>query len=76
MIRKSVLALLFFVLLCKASPAFAQSENDYVKTDKDKFQDHFYEALKQKGIENHDKAIVSQKCPGITQGIEIVLTAY
>ena len=63
MIRKSILALLFFVLLGKASPALAQTENDYVKTDKDKFQDHFYEALKQKGIENHDKAIVSlEKC--------------
>ncbi|WPR72212.1 tetratricopeptide repeat protein [Flavobacterium sp. NG2] len=63
MIRKSVLSLLFLVLLGNATTALAQTENDYVKTDKDKFQDHFYEALKQKGIENYDKAILAlEKC--------------
>ncbi len=63
MIRKSVLSLLFFVLLGNATIVLAQTEMNYKPTDKDKFQDHFYEALKQKGIENYDKAILSlEKC--------------
>jgi hypothetical protein len=28
------------------------------KSNADKFQDYFYESLTQKGIENHDKAIM------------------
>jgi tetratricopeptide (TPR) repeat protein len=44
----------------------AQSDaNDVVVLD-DGFQDNFYEALKQKGIENYDKAIEAlEKCKGI-----------
>ncbi|WP_366185805.1 tetratricopeptide repeat protein [Flavobacterium ovatum] len=61
--RQSVLVFLFFVLLCNSNAVLAQTEMDYKPTDKDKFQDYFFEALKQKGIENYDKAIVSlEKC--------------
>lgn len=60
---KSVLIFLCSILLCKCSIALAQTEMDYKTTDKDKFQDYFFEALTQKGIENYDKAIVSlEKC--------------
>jgi tetratricopeptide (TPR) repeat protein len=63
MIRKSVLIFLCSVLLCNSNGVLAQTEMDYKPTDKDKFQDYFFEALKQKGIENYDKAIVSlEKC--------------
>lgn len=41
----------------------AQTEPEDIVMDNDVFQDHFYEAIKQKGIENYDKAIESlQKC--------------
>lgn len=63
MIYKSVLAFFFSVLLCNSTSVWSQSEGEYKPTDKDKFQDYFFEALKQKGIENYDKAIVSlEKC--------------
>ncbi len=35
----------------------AQTEPEDVAAIDNKFQNFFYEALKQKGIENHDKAI-------------------
>ena len=42
---------------------WAQTEPEDIAIDSDAFQDHFYEALKQKGIENYDKAIESlEKC--------------
>lgn len=41
----------------------AQAEPDSLSLAKDEFQDNFYEALKQKGIENYDRAIQSlEKC--------------
>ncbi|MEL1245987.1 tetratricopeptide repeat protein [Flavobacterium sp. DGU11] len=41
----------------------AQAEPDSLALAKDEFQDNFYEALKQKGIENYDRAIQSlEKC--------------
>ncbi|GIZ08016.1 cytochrome c biosynthesis protein [Flavobacterium sp. UMI-01] len=55
--------LLFIVLLGNTPFAVAQTEMDYKPTQQDLFQDYFFEALKQKGIENYDKAIVSlEKC--------------
>ena len=44
----------------------AQGEPEDIAIDSDAFQDHFYEAIKQKGIENYDKAIESlEKCIAI-----------
>ena len=41
----------------------AQEEPDAIALKNNEFEDNFYEALKQKGIENYDKAIQSlQKC--------------
>lgn len=57
--KKTVLFLLFFVLLCNSAIVLAQTEPEEIKLDSDKFQDYFYESLLQKGIENYDKAIVA-----------------
>jgi len=59
--------ILFYALLFlgNMSPAIlhAQAEPDSLALAANEFQDNFYEALKQKGIENYDKAIRSlEKC--------------
>ena len=42
---------------------FSQVEPDTIALAQDEFQENFYESLKQKGIENYDKAILSlEKC--------------
>ncbi|MGO4820083.1 MULTISPECIES: tetratricopeptide repeat protein [unclassified Flavobacterium] len=62
MIKKSFL-LFLFVLLSNSTLLLAQTEPEDVKQDVNKFEDYFYESLKQKGIENYDKAIVAlEKC--------------
>jgi tetratricopeptide (TPR) repeat protein len=63
MIKKRVLIILFFVLLGNAASVMAQTEPEDIALVADEYQDSFYESLKQKGIENYDKAIVSlEKC--------------
>ncbi|HSD13215.1 MAG TPA: tetratricopeptide repeat protein [Flavobacterium sp.] len=37
--------------------SFAQTEPDSIAIAKNEFEEHFFESLKQKGIENYDKAI-------------------
>ncbi|SCY97292.1 tetratricopeptide repeat protein [Flavobacterium caeni] len=57
-LRNWILALLF-------APAalLAQTEPEDIAMNQNEFQDAFYESLKQKGIENYDKAILSlEKC--------------
>ena len=54
--KKIVLALLFIGMLCPNS-ILAQAEPDDIALVNDKFQDAFYESLKQKAIENYDKSI-------------------
>lgn len=50
------------VLLAPAT-GHAQQEPDQIALANDEFENNFYEALKQKGIENYDKAIQSlEKC--------------
>lgn len=61
--KKGILAILFFVLLGNSNSVFAQTEPEDIAMVPDEYQDAFYESLKQKGIENYDKAIVSlEKC--------------
>ena len=55
--RKKAVLILFLVLQCNSATLLAQTEPEDIKPNTDKFQDYFYEALKQKGIENYDKAI-------------------
>ncbi len=51
--------LLGFTAVLFWGAGFAQTEPEDVAMDADAFTDHFYESLKQKGIENYDRAITS-----------------
>ena len=63
MIQKGVIVILFFVLLGNPISVLAQTEPEDIAMATDEYQDAFYESLKQKGIENYDKAITSlEKC--------------
>ena len=63
MMKKGVLILLFFVLLGNSASVLAQTEPEDIAMVTDEYLDSFYESIKQKGIENYDKAIVSlEKC--------------
>lgn len=61
--KKTVSFFLFLVLLCNSASLLAQDEPESIVPDTDKFQDYFYESLKQKGIENYDLAIIElERC--------------
>jgi tetratricopeptide (TPR) repeat protein len=61
--KKLFQILLFSLLLCNTASLWAQNPAEDVALEKDDFQDSFYESLKQKGIENYDKAIIElEKC--------------
>ena len=61
--KSRVFVILFIALLSNALTATAQTEPEDIAMATDEYQDSFYESLKQKGIENYDKAIVSlEKC--------------
>ncbi|WP_343705116.1 tetratricopeptide repeat protein [Flavobacterium sp.] len=63
MIKKGVFTILVFALFSTSFSVFAQTEPEDIAMATDEYQDSFYESLKQKGIENYDKAIVSlEKC--------------
>ncbi|WP_141384357.1 tetratricopeptide repeat protein [Flavobacterium flevense] len=57
--KKVVSLLIMLVLLCNSALSWAQTEPEEIKLEDNKFKDYFFEALKQKAIENYDKAIVS-----------------
>ena len=60
--KYSLIALLIGIFIFPIS-LVAQSEPEEVAAIDDDFQNNYYEALKQKGIENYDRAIESlQKC--------------
>lgn len=59
------LTCIFLLAGALAAPgiAFAQTEPEDIALAQNEFQDSFYESLKQKGIENYDKAIIAlEKC--------------
>jgi len=61
--KKIVLLVIFGMLLSNPISVFAQAEPEAIGLETDEFQELFFEALKQKGIENYDKAIVAlEKC--------------
>ena len=63
MIKKRVLVILIFALFSNAFSVMAQTNPEDIAMATDEYQDSFYESLKQKGIENYDKAIASlEKC--------------
>ena len=60
---KKIASLLIFGFMISFNHSVAQAAPDDIALVSDEFQEYFYEALKQKGIENHDKAIEAlQKC--------------
>ncbi len=63
MVKKRVFTVLFLALFSASFSVFGQTEPEDIAMATDEYQDAFYESLKQKGIENYDKAIVSlEKC--------------
>jgi tetratricopeptide (TPR) repeat protein len=61
--KKIVLLILFGMLLSNPISVFAQAEPEAIGLETDEFQELFFEALKQKGIENYDRAIDAlEKC--------------
>ncbi len=61
--KKIVFFFSFACLLCNANLLLAQNEPDAVALANDEFENSFYESLKQKGMENYDRAITAlQKC--------------
>ncbi len=61
---KNIVFFFFFAFqLCNSNLLLAQTEPDAVALANDEFQDSFFESLKQKGMENYDRAITAlQKC--------------
>ena len=63
MIKKKHIVLFAFLLFSFGNHLFAQENPDSIALVEDQLENNFYEAVKQRGIENYDKAIVSiQKC--------------
>lgn len=63
MIKKTHIAFLAFLLFSFGNHLFAQENPDAIALVDDQLENNFYEAMKQRGIENYDKAIVAiQKC--------------
>ncbi len=63
MIKKKNIVLFTFLLFSFGNYAFAQENPEDIALADNQTEDNFYEALKQRGIENYDKAIVAiQKC--------------
>lgn len=61
--KKASLYIGFLTWLLASTSAFAQKEPDDIALASDAFQESFYESLKEKGIENNDKAIIAlEKC--------------
>lgn len=61
--KKKVLFAILLGMFCVPVSLLAQTEPDDIALNNDAFQDAFYESLKQKGIENYDKAITAlEKC--------------
>ena len=63
MIKRKHIVLLAFLLFSFGSFSHAQENPEDIALVDNQTEDNFYEALKQRGIENYDKAIVAiQKC--------------
>ena len=61
--KKIVLLIILGIFFFNPISVFAQAEPEAIGLETDEFQELFFEALKQKGIENYDRAIVAlEKC--------------
>lgn len=64
--KKALIFCLLFGMSFIPNILLAQAEPDSVALEEDKFQESFYESIKQKGIENYDKAIEAlEKCKSV-----------
>jgi tetratricopeptide (TPR) repeat protein len=64
----------FFFIIVWTCTAFAQEDPEDIALESDDFQVYFYESIKQKGIENYDKAILAlQKCLQLDPENDVVL---
>lgn len=62
-LKKSILSFIFLFSLGIQTPFYAQTNPDDIALKDDLVENNFYEAVKQRAIENYDKAIVAiQKC--------------
>ena len=62
-LKNQLLAALFIGIFSFPATLLAQTEPEDIASVTDAFQDSFYESLKQKAIENYDKAITAlEKC--------------
>lgn len=63
MIKRTLHTLIFLGILFQTITAFSQVEPEDIALETDEFQIAFYESLREKGIENYDKAVTAlQKC--------------
>lgn len=63
MIKRTLHTLIFLGILFQSITAFSQVEPEDIALETDEFQVAFYESLREKGIENYDKAVTAlQKC--------------
>jgi tetratricopeptide (TPR) repeat protein len=64
--KKTFLVLIFLFSICINLPVFAQENPEDVASASDNFQTSYFESLKQKAIQNYDKAIEAlEKCEKI-----------
>ncbi|HEX8576820.1 MAG TPA: tetratricopeptide repeat protein [Flavobacterium sp.] len=71
---KNFFFLITLVLLSNSNLLLAQAEPDDIAVASDSFQDSFFESLKQKGIQNHDRAIQAlEKCLQLQPKNSVVL---
>lgn len=64
--KNNAFLLFFFGILLIPATLLAQTEPEEVASVTDEFQNYYYESLKQKGIENYDKAIDAlEKCENL-----------
>ncbi|MDP5158473.1 MAG: tetratricopeptide repeat protein [Flaviramulus sp.] len=71
MIKKIYISFLFFGILM--FPTINYAQNDDLENNEDKFQEFFFEALKQKSIENYDRSIEALlKCLEIDDTVPVL----
>ncbi|MGA1227166.1 MAG: tetratricopeptide repeat protein [Tamlana sp.] len=70
---KKQIYILLFLLGISMIPQYNFAQNDDLGNNEDRFQELFYEALKQKGIENYDRSIEALlKCIDIDNSVPVL----
>ncbi|WP_110474812.1 tetratricopeptide repeat protein [Winogradskyella epiphytica] len=68
-----LIGILFIPQSSYAQVDFNKRPDDDLGNVEDEFQEHFFEALKQKGIENYDRAVVAlQKCLNLNSKLPVI----